>query len=181
MIDDKTGITKKYDIRYIPWTLKQTGLDQDGTRICNTMVSVYEKLKPENKKLRIICVDVLEPDGLMSEITATEVLQYFLKNILNFESQPGTCIDVICMPSIKIDSPHPGRMVELIWELRQKVVIISGIKVGEVHLKSPGTDSGVNIVGTEALTVGADIELSPGTRPDLLGTDVKVRPDDNSN
>ena len=165
----------------MPWTIN-TGKDLDGTRICNALDSVYQKFKPENHKLRVLCCDALDPDGYMSEVTATEVLQYFLKTIKAFEEEPGTCIDLMCMPSIKMDSPHPGKLVELLWELRKNVVMISGVKIDAVLGKSPVSSTEVNIlhIGTEVITVGADLEISPETRPALLAADVKVRPDDNS-
>ena len=152
----------------IPWYDKpsiQSG-HNDGNRIASSACKAFKAFsKEEKKQLRFVCLDALEADGSISESTMIDVLQYLLDNIERFKKYESHCIDIICLPDIRMDAPDPTKLIYLIWKLRQKAIILSACP-----------KKGINLQCCEVLAVGADIQISQGQKQLNFGADVIIKP-----
>ena len=98
------------------------------------------------KTLRIICIDALDSNGELSGETANGILKYLKTSLVS--SKTRSPFDVIILPKFFLFTGKDAReIMELLWFLRKRVVLISS---SSVYATLPST---------EVIAVGGSTEM----------------------
>ena len=97
--------------------------NENGAILASTIFDTYSKKLRIKKKLRIVCIDALNPNGELTGNDAKSVLTCLVKQVENTLNNPT--IDVIILPKFKSSEKDSLEIMEALWYLRQHTVLIS--------------------------------------------------------
>ena len=145
-------------VLHISWPSQKKYQNENGTRLASTIFICLTLQLQVKKYLRIVCIDALDSNGELSGETAKNVLDYLAKSIKT--AQNKSVIDVILLPCFNSKVIDPGGIMELLWDLRKRTVVISD---SSLHSSLPGTE-------TIAVSGATKLQNTPASVVDFVVT-----------
>ena len=127
----------KVELQHIDWPSSGKFSNENGALIVSTIYNIYTGQLKLKKPLRIVCIDALDPNGELSSQTAKDILNYLKQNIKDAVIKGSSAIDVIILPKFKPILNDSGDVIESLWYLRKRAVLITN---SSLHVTLPGTE-----------------------------------------
>ena len=133
-------------VLYISWPLVKKYHNENGTLLVSTIFNTLTVQLKSETFLRIVCIDALDPNGELSGGTAKSILDY-LTQCIKHSKKNKSAIDVIILPRFSPTVTDPGEIMQLLWNLKKRTVLISN---SSLHSSLPSTET-ISVTGATIL------------------------------
>ena len=145
-------------VHHISWPLVKKYHNENGTRLASTIFNCLTIQLEIKKYLRIVCIDALNSNGELSGETAKDILHYLANSIKTVQNK--SVIDVIILPNFNSKVVDPDEIMQLLWYLRKRTVLISD---SSLHSSLPSTE-------TIAVSGATKFQYTPASVVDFVVT-----------